>query len=157
MTKCLHSVSQCLRGFFDCYIQSQMNEICRVRFDFEATVSIKTEWVSKLNQDTLQIILLPGHFLWGNSQHVGCKDHFYTTHSPDRPLMLDDFSKTLITFCDNIFELSLPVFQMIIPTRSAHDKYITVKVWLCLGNLSYLVKVIERKQSWEINTVVKVR
>lgn len=52
-----------------------------------------SEW--KQDQDTLQRIWLPDlparTFLWENSQHVGCKDHFYTAHSPDTPLILEIF------------------------------------------------------------------
>lgn len=52
-----------------------------------------SEW--KQDQDTLQRIWLPDlparTFLWENSQHVGCKDHFYTAHSPDTRLILEIF------------------------------------------------------------------
>lgn len=84
--------------------------VCRVGFDFAATGSIQLNrnWIKTPCRWFDCQILLPGHFLWGNSQHVGCKDHFYTTHSQDRPLILDGFSKTQTTFCDNTFECSLP-------------------------------------------------
>lgn len=49
----------------------------------------------KQDQDTLQRIRLPDlparTFLWENSQRVGCKDHFYTAHSPDTRLVLELF------------------------------------------------------------------
>lgn len=80
--------------------------ICRVRSNFAATGSIQLSrnWIKMPCRWFDCQIPLPGHFLWGNSQHVGCKDHFYTTHSQDRPLILDHFSKTQITFRGNTFE-----------------------------------------------------
>lgn len=77
-------------------------------------IQVNRNWIKTPCRRRRCQILLPGHFLWGNSQHVGCKDHFYTTHSQDRPLILDDFSETQITFSDNILERRLPDFFHII-------------------------------------------
>lgn len=92
----------------DLHIGSQMNESGLMTRSNRQFIQLNRNWIKKPCRCWECQILLPGHFLWGNSQHVGCKDHSSTAHSHDRPLILDDFSHTQITGCDNIFESSLP-------------------------------------------------
>lgn len=83
---------------FACFFSSGLIFVI-IRFEAVQTTLVwwnrlfSSEW--KQDQDTLQRIPLPDlparTFLWENSQHVGCKDHFYTTHSPDTTLILEIF------------------------------------------------------------------
>lgn len=86
-----------------------------------------SEW--KQDQDTLQRIWLPDlparTFLWENSQRVGCKDHFYTAHSPDtRPVPEIFFWKHRLDYvttfsCQASGSLHLPN-KLDLKTRSLH-------------------------------------
>lgn len=114
----------------DLRIGSQMNESGLMTRSNRQFIQFNRNWIKKPCRCWECQILLPGHFLWGNSQHVGCKDHSSTAHSHDRPLILDDFSHTQITGCDNIFESSLPgVFkslfsQHLLTTHSAWWRFL---------------------------------
>lgn len=93
-----YRLTEYVSRFCDHYIRSWINGLNSILQPQTAFSWMDiSNWIRTPCKWFLCQILLPGHLLWGNSQHVGCKDHFYTTHSPDRPLILDDFSETQIT------------------------------------------------------------
>lgn len=116
----------------DLHIGSQMNGSGSMTRSNRQFIQLNRNWIKKPCRCRQCQILLPGHFLWGNSQHVGCKDHSYTAHSQDRPLILDDFSQTQIMGCDNIFESPLPgVFRSLflsylLTTRAAWWRFLQI-------------------------------
>lgn len=113
--------------------------VCRVGLILQQQAVFNWMDVSKLNQDTLQMIWLPDStartFSVGKLTTCWLQRSFLHNPLTRQTADIGRFLKNPdYVLWQHFWAFTAKVCQMIVSTRSAHDKYSMDKVWLGLGN-----------------------